>query len=73
MINDSITFTSGYCTHLESLSSIITPKLEGTKTLPKVNHEDLTPKRILQRGIDENLNNFLSRNIKLSNKKKMVM
>ena len=66
MINDSITFSSGYCMHLEVLSSSITLKQEGIQTTLKVNHKDLTPKRILQKSTDENLDDFLSRNIKLS-------
>ena len=72
MINDFITFTPRYCTYFGALLSPITPKLERIKTLPKVNHEDLTPKRILQRGTNENLDDFLSRNIKSSKKKRRL-
>ena len=40
--------------------------------MPKVNRKDLTPKRILQRGTNENLDDFLSKTIKLSKKKKWL-
>ena len=42
------------------------------ETSPKVNHEDLTLNWILQRGIDKNLDDFLSRNIKLSKNKRRL-
>ena len=58
--------------HLGALSSAITPKLERIEILSKVNHEQLTLKQILQRSIDENLDDFLSRNIKLSKKKRRL-
>ena len=72
MIKDYITFSPGYCIHLGALSSPITLKSQRIEIMPKVNYEDLTPKRILQSGIDENLDDFLSRNIKLFLKKKTI-
>ena len=47
MINNSITFTTRYCTYLGASLSPITSMKKGIEILPKVNHEDLTPKRIL--------------------------
>ena len=38
----------------------------------QLNHKDLTPKRILQRGRDENLDDFLSKTIMLSKKKRRL-
>ena len=59
MINNSITFFSGYYTHLEAPLSPISPKSKGTKTIFEAKQQDIFPNHILKRGSDENLDNFL--------------
>ena len=72
IINNSIPFFPEYCIHLGALLSFITSKKERIETTLKVNHKDLTSKQILQRCIDENLDDFLIKNIKLAKKKRWL-
>lgn len=59
LIKDSITFSLGYYMHLGVSLSPIPPKPEGTKTIPKIRQQDIFLNRILKKGLDENLDNFL--------------
>lgn len=69
MINDSIIFSLGYYTYLGAPLSPIPPKLEGTETIPKARQQDIFSNRILKRGSDENLDDFLRISQKISNNK----
>ena len=73
MINDSITFSPGYCTHLGAPLFPIPPKPEGTETIPEARQQDIFPNRILKRGSDENLDDFLRIPQKISNKKRRLI
>ena len=73
MINDSITFSPGYCTHLGAPLFPIPPKPEGTETIPEARQQDIFPNRILKRGSDENLDDFLRTPQKISNKKRRLI
>ena len=73
IINDFITFFSKYCTHLGAPLFPISLKLEGTETIPEARHQDIFPNRILKKGSDENLNDFLRTPQKISNKKRRLI
>ena len=73
MINDFITFSPGYCTHLGAPLFPIPPKPKGIETIPEARQQDIFPKRILKKGSDENLDDFLRIPQKISNKKRRLM
>ena len=73
MINDSITFSPGYCTHLGAPLFPIPPKPKGTETIPEARQQDIFPNHILKRGSDENLDDFLRTPQKISNKKRRLI
>lgn len=74
MINDSIKFSQGYCTHLRALLSLISLKpIEKTKTTPKARQKDIIPNRIPKRGSTKNLDNFLRTPKKILDKKRRLI
>ena len=74
MIYDSITFSSGFCTHLGTSLSPIPPKpIEETKEISEAKEQpDITPNRILKRGSIENLDGFLKTTEKIVRKKRRL-
>lgn len=73
MIKDSITVFLRYCIHVEVLLSPIFLKPKGSETVLEAKYEDMVSNCILKRGSDENLDNILSINQKLSNKKSQLI
>ena len=73
MINDSIIFSLRYCTHLGAPLSPIPLKPEGIEIILEARQEDIFPNRILKRGLDENLDDFLRTSQKTSNKKRRLI
>ena len=73
MINNSITFSPGYCTHLGAPLFPIPLKPEGMETIPEARQQDIFPNHILKRGSDENLDDFLRIPQKISNKKRRLI
>ena len=69
VIDDCIIFSSRYCIHLGASLSLISPKPEEIETIPEARQQDIFPNRILKKGSDENLNDFLQTLRKISNKK----
>lgn len=69
MINNFIIFFPEYCTHVGALLSPIPPKLKRNETILEAKYEDIIPKHILKKGSKENLDDFLSKIQKFSNKK----
>lgn len=70
IINNFITFALGYYMYFGYLLSLIPPKLKRIKIISKSKYENMVFNRILVKGLDENLGNFLSIIQKLSNKKR---
>ena len=70
IINNSITFSPEYCMHLGALLSPIPLKSEGTETIPEARQQNISPNRILKKGLDDNLDNFLRTLQKISYKKR---
>ena len=58
MINDFITFSLGYCTHLGAPLFLIPSKPEGIETISEVRQQDIFLDCILKSGSDENLDDF---------------
>ena len=73
MINDFIIFSLGYYTHLGAPLFPIPPKPEGTEIIPKARQQDIFLNRILKRGLDENLDDFMKTPQKISNKKRRLI
>lgn len=73
MVNNSITFFTKYCTHFGAFLFLISQHLEETEMMFKVKQEDIIPKRILKKRIDEKLDEFLNTIIKILRKKKCLL
>ena len=73
IINDSIIFSPKYYTHLRTPLSLILSKPKETKTILKARQQDIFPNRILKRGSDKNLDDFLRILQKITNKKRRLI
>ena len=73
IINDSITFSPRYCTHLGAFLFPISPKPEGIETILEAKQQDIFPNRFLKKGPDKNLDDFLRIPQKNSNKKRRLI
>ena len=73
MINNSIIFSLRYCMYLRAPLSSLSSKLERTKTIFEAKQQDIFLYRILKKGLDENLDDFLKTAQKISNKKKLLI
>lgn len=56
--------------YLSSLLFLTSPNPKDTETIPEAKYENMVPNRILKRGSDESLDNFLGTIQKLLNKKR---
>ena len=74
MINNSITFSPRFCTHLRTSLSPISPKpIEETKEISETKRQqDITPNRILKRGSIKNLDSFLKTIEKIVKKRRRL-
>ena len=75
MIHDSIAFFLEFYMYLKtSLSSILPKLIEKTKKIFEAKQkQDITPNRILKRGLIENLNGFLKTTKKFIKKKRRLV
>lgn len=59
IINNSITFFSGYHIHFRALLFPIPPKSAAIKTILEAKQQNIALNQILKKGSDKNLDDFL--------------
>ena len=71
MTNDFLAFWPGYCTHIGATSSITLsqPRLPTKRAAVKI-EKVITPRKIIKRGLKEDITDFLQTPNKLSSKKR---
>ena len=71
IINDSLAFWSGHYTHIGAISptTLSQPRLPVETVVIKI-EKDITPQKIIKRGLKEDMTNFLQTPNKLFSKKR---
>ena len=69
MTNNSLAFWPGHCTYIGA-TSLLSPSSLPTKTATITIEEDITPQKIIKKGLKEDMTDFLQTPNKLSSKKR---
>ena len=71
MINDSLAFWPGHCTHIGATSSntLSQPRLPAEKAVVRIEN-DISPQKMIKKGLKEDITDFLQTPNKLSSKKR---